>query len=164
MASETLAEDRKRSKYERLHECFWDRQAVQCVIRQMLDERDDLSNIDPVSANRMEYFANQLIGTARGCKSVGNAAALREALVQIVALARQDQPRFAIISTAETALAALPRNCDRYPTVVEARNAFICEQCEHPCGDCTVCDDDYALCRPCGIKWLFEPAKEGGAK
>ena len=93
---------------------------------------------------------------------IGNAAKLREALVQIVALAQQDQPRFAIISTAETALAEPPRNCDIYPTVAEARNAFVCEKCDDPCGDCTVCDDDYALCHPCGIKWLFALAKEGG--
>lgn len=43
-----------------------------------------------------------------------NAAAIREALVQIVALATQDQPRFAIISAAETALAKPERNCDAY--------------------------------------------------
>ena len=42
-----------------------------------------------------------------------NMAAMREALVRIVALAKQDQPRFAIISTAETALSEPPRNCDR---------------------------------------------------
>lgn len=99
-----------------------------------------------------------------------NAKAIREALVGL-AQAVQDfmatkgrnfYPDMAVaLDAAAAALAAPERNCDRYPTVAEARNAFICEPCEHPCGDCTVCDDDYALCRPCGIKWLFDPAKEG---
>lgn len=69
-----------------------------------------------------------------------------------------------IIFRIRKALSAPPRNCDVYSSVAEARNAFICEPCEHPCGDCTVCDDDYALCCPCGIKWLLAPAKKGGAK
>lgn len=107
-------------------------------------------------------------------KAVGNAAAMREVLEALSAWANivKDNPKDKtamecvefIETVVSSALAAPPRNCDVYPSVAEARNAFICEQCEHPCGDCTVCDDDYALCRPCGIKWLFEPAKKGDAK
>lgn len=118
---ETLAEDRKRLKYERLHECFWDKRAVQCVVRQMLDERDDLSSIDPLSANRMEYFANQLIGAARDGNSVSNSAALREALKCIDSIAkyleagtiRDVQHAYRNIQDrVRIALAAPPRNCD----------------------------------------------------
>ena len=101
-----------------------------------------------------------------------NMKAMREAL-EFIKLASDDYETYGntkagaldvIYEKACAALAAPERNCDRYPTVAEARNAFICEPCEHPCGDCTVCDDDYALCRPCGIKWLFAPAKKGDAK
>ena len=99
-------------------------------------------------------------------KSVGNAAKLREVVELCDKIIHDgtivcncdivDEARIKI----KEVLSAPPRNCDVYPSVAEARNAFICEQCEHPCGDCTVCDDDYALCRPCGIKWLFAPATE----
>lgn len=97
-----------------------------------------------------------------------NTASLRDAIEKVIEILNRERDARRETSAMRemqeictAALAAPPRNCDRYPTVAEARNAFICEQCEHPCGDCTVCDDDYALCRPCGIKWLFTPAKAG---
>lgn len=115
------SEDCKRLKYERLHECFWDKRAVQCVIRQMLDERDDLSSIDSVSANRMDYFANLLIGAANDGKSFSNGAKLREALLvakQVLNEAHCDEtalPTGRIVEALtriEDALSAPARPCD----------------------------------------------------
>lgn len=170
MASETseaLAEDRKRSKYERLHECFWDKRAVQCVVRQMLDERDDLSCIDPVSANRMEYFANQLIGAASDDgKSFGNAAAMREALEHIAAIPMPPPNELAqsiAVEMREVAIAALakpPRNCDIYTTEDAVDTATVTVR------DCSACPriDMEAPCVFCMVRWLLAPAKKGGAK
>ena len=91
-----------------------------------------------------------------------NAAVLREALVQIVALARQDQPRFAIISTAETALSALPRQCD-IGTAEEQ-----CQRMFHYCikkGNCSVCKRRKNMSfRGCILDWAQMPYEEGGAK
>lgn len=117
----------KRSKYERLHECFWDKRAVQCVIRQMLDERDDLSSIDSISANRMDYFANLLIGAASDDgKSLGNVAKIREALEDSQSLLESfswgeygPQVREQMRDNRST-LAAPPRNCDKCKNADEA--------------------------------------------
>lgn len=107
-----------------------------------------------------------------------NNKAMREALVDVYNTLEKLQPYALHINdisvrrafrgrlchaknTIDTSLAKPPRNCDKYPTVAEARNAFVCEKCDDPCGDCTVRDDDYALCRPCGIEWIFATAKKG---
>lgn len=117
-----IAEDRKRSKYERLHECFWDKRAVQCVIRQMLDECEDLSGIDPVSANRMEYYANLLIGATSDGRSFGNAVGIREALelsyriihcAMVTGLINRDDANKAM-DAYHAAHSAPARNCDRF--------------------------------------------------
>lgn len=190
---DAIAEDRKRLKYERLHECFWDKRAVQCVVRQMLDEREDLSSIDPVSANRMEYYANLLIGAASDGKSFGNAAAMREALVawlnafdKFVQKPRNGKwtqhpcgtlvltPLCAakLVDMANAALAESPRNCD-VGTPEEQAERFWGYCNAHSCNDCpargrwrTVYVDG-ASCKliQCGVLWAQMPyeAQEGGA-
>lgn len=62
---------------------------------------------------------------------------------------------------ADAALAKPARNCDVYEDEAEARRAFLEGKCEHPCGDCTVTDDEDALCHTCGLEWLFAPANKG---
>ena len=67
-------------------------------------------NADAAFPYDVDYM-NVVNGIADDLEEVWNRAreradAMREALVQIVALAKQDQPRLVIISTAETALAA----------------------------------------------------------
>ena len=153
-----ISEGRKRSKYERLHECFWDKRAVQCVIRQMLDERDDLSSIDSVSANRMDFFANQLIGAASDGKSVGNAAKMRNALECIDSIAkyleagtiRDVQHAYRNIQDrVRIALSAPPRNCDRFKTEDEAWDYYMNNG---RVNNGNFCSTNY-------VKWLFAEAK-----
>lgn len=171
-ASEALAEDRKRSKYERLHECFWDKRAVQCVIRQMLDERDDLSSIDPVSANRMEYFANQLIGAARDGKSVGNTAAIREALEYLCSISDLDLRELEVLGkrledtstyggglvlklvhgvrNGQKTLAKPPRNCDVGAAEERLdRYGLFCQN------KCPLCENRHA-CHVCGERYRMK--------
>ena len=114
---------------------------------------------------RAEIEANALaiggIVEASRKKHSGNAAAMREALVQIVALAKQDQPRFAIISTAETALAAPPRNCDAttepYFDIAKRFKVENCDQFDNDWEDPrTQCTHN---CVECVIKWML--AKKG---
>ena len=55
------AVDRERRQYQKLHDCFWDKGAVQCIIRRMRDSRDDLARAYPETAKELDYFANELI-------------------------------------------------------------------------------------------------------
>ena len=135
------------------------------------DLRQEADRIE-AAAKREVQNALDTGGYVEACRArkklVDNGAKMREALEHIAAIPMPPPNEMAqgiAVEMREVAIAALaepPRNCDIYPTVAEARNAFVCEKCDDPCGDCTVCDDDYALCHPCGIKWLFALAKEGG--
>ena len=61
---------------------------------------------------------------------------------------------------AKAALSAPPRNCDLFETPKEAGEAFISQECENPCGNCTVSDEYHnPLIHECGIEWLFAEAK-----
>lgn len=62
---------RERRQYERLHDCFWDKRAVQCIIRRMRDSRDDLARAYPTAASELDYFADELI-RARCERAVSN--------------------------------------------------------------------------------------------
>ena len=97
-----------------------------------------------------------------------NVKAMREALVKVKRLFDGQimfQPSIREAHKAvNAALAAPPRNCDRFATPKEAGEAFISEACENPCGNCTVSDECHnPLVHECGIEWLFAEAK-GGAK
>lgn len=107
----------------------------------------------------------------------GNAAAMRAALEKIVRIAEEwDTPGihavratlYRILEAARAALAAPPRNCDRFATTEEAENAFV-EFCARACSGkvpnwrCSITcghinPSDWVTC--C-IKWLLAPA-EGG--
>ena len=61
---------------------------------------------------------------------------------------------------AKAALSAPPRNCDLFETPKEAGEAFISQECENPCVNCTVSDEcNNPLVHECGIEWLFSEAK-----
>ena len=111
----------------------------------------------------------------RNLSSTGNAAALREALEKIVRIAEEwDTPGihavqatlYRILEAARAALAAPPRNCDRFKAADEARMAFwdthetIWDAFKNRGGT----ELFYEV-----LDWLFAPAessnkKEGGAK
>ena len=92
---------------------------------------------------------------------LGDAAKLREAMITIRDKAHEQYINDYGIDTvwiqdvANAALAAPPRNCDRFETVKEAAEAFARERqnMPHPCPDFTF------------SRWLLTPVKkEGGAK
>ena len=68
------AAERERAKYERLHECFWNGGAIQNIVRQMLDECDDLRDKNPKASESIGHFAQLL--TKAATPAPGNAAAL----------------------------------------------------------------------------------------
>ena len=109
-------------------------------------------------------------GNCRDCVlRGGNTARLREAAVRVRDFAdRIVEDRglaLAIINTCDAALAAKPRNCDRFNNAVDAmaelkRRHNECADDNHPCReDCPDCGKE-----KCAMAWLFAPAKEGGAK
>lgn len=106
-------------------------------------------------------------------KPVGNAAALREALDGMLILACgicankngcEDIriERCGLVKKARAALAAPPRNCDRYATAVEAmeelkRAHSWCAKENRRClEDCPDCGKTW-----CSLAWLFAPAEKG---
>ena len=102
---------------------------------------------------------------AQGNK-VGNAAAMREALLEIIDCAKDVSERNLsyIEHQARQALSTPPRNCDLYATPKEAGDAFVSETCETPCEVCSVSDRFHnPLIHECGINWLFAEVK-GEAK
>jgi hypothetical protein len=115
---------RERAKYERLHECFWNVDSIQSIVRQMLDERDDLRDKNPQASEVAAHFAQLL--TKAATPAPGNVAALREALKQCGHALEKAQCSSAFqaantgagyiaaaLSSARAALAAPARNADR---------------------------------------------------
>lgn len=108
-------------------------------------------------------------------KSVGNAAAMREALEKIEKMAHCDlsnvYPKYrdmfndkigGIEREARAALAKPPRNCD--VGTAEAQ----CQRMFHYCiekGDCSVCERRKNMSfRGCVLDWAQMPYEEGGSK
>ena len=81
VARERAKWERERRAYEKLHDCFWEKNAIQGIVRQMLDSRDDLRRVDPREADDLEYYAHELMGAAQSVS--GNAAVMREALEKV---------------------------------------------------------------------------------
>ena len=87
--------------------------------------------------------------TAEKSSAVGNAAAMREALKDV--LEKIDRWRTdgvmehwqysQLFDIADSALSAPARNCDIYKNKKDAEAAFISEECKHPCGNCTINDE-----------------------
>jgi hypothetical protein len=61
----TAAQERERRTYERLHECFWDKWTVQCVVRQMRDDADDLRRANPKASEELDAFSDALVKLAK---------------------------------------------------------------------------------------------------
>lgn len=57
--------ERERRAYEKLHDCFWEGDAIQNIVRQMLGARDDLRRIDPKEADDLDYYAHELMKAAK---------------------------------------------------------------------------------------------------
>jgi len=99
--------------------------------------------------------------------SIGNAAAMREALVKIrdKCVIYNNDLAEEIDALCGNALSAPARNCDKYATADEALKAqqaafeesnFENGECKLGCPGC----DDFPI--KCEVRWLFAPAKEGG--
>lgn len=121
--------ERERRKYEKLHDCFWAKNAIQNIIRQMLDARDDLRRVDPRESGDLEYFAHELMKAAKKRDAPpGNAAALRSALEDTQDLLKHFTRNGGMLAGAfalhmrdnDAALTAQPRNCDRSKDDAEA--------------------------------------------
>ena len=82
---------KERREYERLHECFWQEGTIQNIVRQMLDERDDLRDQNPKASESIGYFAQLLTKAAQSAP--GNAAEMREALVEILDRTNREKAR-----------------------------------------------------------------------
>ena len=165
------AVDRERRQYERLHGCFWDKSAVQCIIRRMRDSRDDLARAYPETAKELDYFANELI-RARCDRTPGNAAAIREALEALVAYwdwGGYDAMRESRLKDmARAALSAPARQCDvgtaeeqdaRFGEFCVMRRTGSCAGCSGSVGSFTVANG----IRECALVWAQMPytAEEG---
>lgn len=167
------AEERERRKYERLHECFWSDGAIQNIVRQLLDERNDLRNQNPKASEVAAHFAQLL--TKATTPAPGNAAALREALEYIAWKSRNainskttGAERANVLAaylmdfrdTARAALAAPARNCD-VGTAEEQKERFkaFCE--ERDCYKCPFYGNS-----DCPLEWAQMPfaTAEGGAE
>lgn len=122
------AVDRERRQYQKLHDCFWDKGAVQCIIRRMRDSRDDLARAYPEAARELDYYADELI-RARCDRAAGNAAALRKAVdwpcERMADMdATFDPFEVECLCAAHSAPA---RNCDRFADETDAQLAFLNE-------------------------------------
>ena len=107
--------------------------------------------------------------TTEKSSAVGNAAAMREALVNasmVLAKWRLDAPVSAwneyceAIDRCRAAIAKPPRNCD-VGTAEEQYSRMFRECYEWMCRDCKLRDKDF---RKCAISWAQKPYEEGGAK
>ena len=133
----------------------------------------DLEKIPPIelskNASKNGAAVSREAATAEKSSAVGNCAKLREAMKRIVAASivakNANAPEWIlqrmadIFAVATTALAAPPRNCDKYANYNDAMKAFevfVIEQ------------GKLGLINPYPgvLRWLFAPAteKEGGAK
>ena len=96
-------------------------------------------------------------------ETVGNAAAMREALAEARKVIKAMGGYWARVTLPiiDAALSAPARNCDLYKNKKDAEAAFVSEKCKNPCGNCTV-NDEYgcALVHECGVDWLFATAEE----
>ena len=141
------------------------------ILAEMRDTCGDIADHEVVDyADRIEAAAKREIRDAAMehavlpavCISRGNAAAMREALKEISELVWSSidpecdndccRPLRRIARIADAALAAPPRNCDRFATVGAAHKAWRATDQER----------DF-------VDWLFDPAEssnkqEGGAK
>ena len=107
------------------------------------------------------------MATAEKSSAVGNCAKLREALKDIVRIVEQIRLLYSdfpyeihdIARKARAALAAPPRNCDKYPTFNDAIRALADKRGWH---DAKWDSERYCIL----ASWLLAPAteKEGGAK
>lgn len=121
--------ERERRTYEKLHDCFWEENAIQNIVRQMLGASDDLRRVDPKESDDLEYFAHELMKAAKKRDATsGNAAALRSALEDTQDLLKHFTRNGGMLADAfalhmrdnDAALAAQPRNCDRSKDDAEA--------------------------------------------
>lgn len=150
--------EQARAKYEHMHECFWDVNSIQNIVRQMLDERDDLRDQNPKASEVVAHFAQLLIKSET--PAPGNALKIREALQWVDRFfsydgsgTSTDAATLAIEASTKTraALDAPPRNCDLYKDCNSAWKAY------------NALDKRERL--PGFDHWLFEEAKqEGGAR
>lgn len=158
-----------RRKYERLHECFWSDGAIQNIVRQLLDARDDLRDRNPKASEVAAHFAQLLKEAAT--RAPGNAAAMREALERCNELFRCDDDNKSRLcnlarkadEATRTALAAPARNCDRFKTAVEAMEEWN-KYPQSRYGGCRVCPHgDTNMVSPSHLtlaEWLFVPAAQ----
>ena len=185
------AAKRERAKYERLHECFWNVDSIQNIVRQMLDEREDLRDQNPKASESIGYFAQLL--TKAATHAPGNAAAIRDALkavfeklLECAPTAEQEWPE--LVKRARTALERKPE--ENYGNAVAMRAALMAVRGDltsalHPNTSCAIIDAALAApARNCDrfatvgaahkawratdqerdfADWLFDKA-EGGAK
>ena len=113
------------------------------------------------------------VPTAEKSSVVGDAAKLREALEELVSNIEMRASVFGIFSIidrktfldAKAALAAPPRNCDRFATAEEADVAYR-RFCAREIAKIPLDAVDYSkrVQIPTKDKWLFATAKEGGNK
>jgi hypothetical protein len=155
--------ERERRAYEKLHDCFWEGDAIQNIIRQMLNARNDLRRINPQEADDLSFYAHELMKAAKKQPAPqGRNAALRKALEACLNyLMRVDHPmndymrtRFeSAIQNAATALKAPPRNCDRCEFWEELWHVFSSNLCPD------VTDENQRAWL--FIRWLFDKAEDG---
>ena len=128
--------ERERRAYEKMHDCFWEKNAIQNIVRQMLDARDDLRRAYPQEADDLDYYAHELMEAAkkRGRDTApGNAAALRSALKDTQDLLKHFTRNGGMLANAfalhmrdnDAALAAPARNIDRFATEGEAWKFYL---------------------------------------
>lgn len=65
------AQERERRAYERLHKCFWDKRTIQCIVRQMRDDADDLRHAFPNASEELDHFADSIAKSAKNCPNSG---------------------------------------------------------------------------------------------
>ena len=148
-------------------------ETVADIVAEMRDRKDMLRNaissaplcypVDDMQAKVeiLDEFIDRI--EAEHKREVGNGAKMREALKQILALAKA-KGLFEIQSLAETALAALaesPRNCD--VGTVEGQTRRLRAHCaKSTCEECKASID--IVQGLCWLKWAQMPYEEGGEK
>ena len=148
--------------------------AVREVAQEMLN-----TSMQAVSAERINGWATRLAAACEqpvtDCNQLGNAAAMRKALVQVSRIAvemtrktitgepedRKTVDRWALrlCDIACDAVSAPPRNCD--VGTAEEQYARVRAFCERHKEDCPVND---VLQKNCALIWAQMPYEEGGAK
>ena len=120
------------------------------------DTRDAMRYAEYAMRDRPTFVGVDL---AKPEKNSGNSAALREALERFVVLFDRGEDvtpdeAYSCANKARAALAAPPRNCDRFQTIDEARNAYWAYR-----EPLEFAEKDFLSI----LDWLFAPA-EGDAK